>query len=146
MAINFINMNIGKIKINLNTWSSLLFVSNIIHLWGKNESKYLVSWIILCSSSIIYHQTKNKYILIIDKLAIYNVTYNGLICFLKYEIDLIQRILITLTFVHVCILYFIGYLYSKFIYDKIYGQRYHVLMHFIGCVGHHLITYNIKKI
>ena len=110
-------MNIGKIKINLNTLSSLLFVSNIIHLWGKNESKYLISWIILCSSSIIYHQTKNKFILIIDKIAIYNVTYNGLICFLKYEIDLIQRTLITLTFVHVCILYFIGYLYSKFIYS-----------------------------
>ena len=85
-------MNISKI--NINTWSSLLFVSNIIHLWQKNESKYLISWVILCSSSIIYHQTKNKYILVIDKLAIYNVTYNGLICFLKYEIDKIFKIYI----------------------------------------------------
>lgn len=139
-------MNIDKIKININTWSSLLFVSNVIHLWQKNENRYLASWIILCSSSIIYHQTKNKYILVIDKIAIYNVACNGLICYLKYEIELIQRVLIILTFIYVCILYFIGYLYSKFLYDKIYGSKYHVLMHFISCIGHHLITYNIKKI
>lgn len=139
-------MKIDKIKINLNTLSSLLFISNIIHLWQKNESRYLMSWVILCLSSIIYHQTKNKYILIIDKLAIYNVTCNGLICYLKYEIELTQRALIILTFICVNYLYFIGYIYSKFIYDKKHGSRYHVLMHFIGCVGHHLITYNIKKI
>ena len=67
----------NNIQINKNALSSTLFLTNAIHLYSKNDNIYMWSFILLNVTSILYHQTYNKLIKILDKIVVYNIVYQG---------------------------------------------------------------------
>jgi len=68
---------------NLNAYTSLFFLSNIYYLLDASDIIYLSSFIILLITSVIFHSTKLKYIGYIDKIATYNIIFQGGYSFIR---------------------------------------------------------------
>ena len=130
--------------INKNVISSFLFLSNFLHLINKNNY-YCLSFLLLLISSILYHSTKNEYILILDKIFCYNIILTGLFFFLKINKCDINTYIIIILFLSTIYIYVAGYYFSKYIFDKdlIIRENFHVLFHFTASLGHHIIIYSI---
>lgn len=127
------------------TISSTLFVTNIIHLYGKDNDWYFYSFVWLLIMSILYHQTKNKYVSIADKIGIVSVVYHGgTNLFVSYPYDVYTMIVIA-QFCSVFWLYHYGYRRQKYIFDKneTTGDNYHMLLHVISSTAHHIIIHKM---
>ena len=66
-----------NMKINENTITSGIFLSNIYHLYNKNDSMYMYSFVMLFFSSILYHQIYYKIYKNIDEIFVYNIILQG---------------------------------------------------------------------
>ena len=132
------------------TLSSTLFLTNIAHLYNKNDSYYLYSFIGLFVTSILYHQSRNyswfhRVIGYCDKLCVMNIVcYGGSMLFTRPVYDIYTGMVI-LTFTGVNWLYFYGYLTNKYIFDENVdiGNNYHMLLHTLTSIGHQLIISTI---
>ena len=125
----------------LNAYTSLFFLSNIYYLLDMNDIIYLRSFIILLIMSVTFHSTKLKYIGYIDKIATYNIVYQGGVRLLENhsKSNLISMGVI-LCFLSVIYLYVYGYIYNKFCFDKKYKEIYHGILHMQSSIGHLLIV------
>ena len=133
------------VDISFNTYTSLLFVVNVYYLLSLNDNIYSRSFTLLLITSVINHSVKSRYISYVDKIATYNIIYQGGIrLFNNYHKSKILSIIVILSFISVVYLYFVGYIYSKYCFDKKYGRFYHGLLHFQSCFGHLLIMLLIK--
>lgn len=74
-----------------------------------------------------------------DKIVIGLIFLNGLILFLTKKN---KKIFIILTFLFVVFVYIYGYVNNKYVFDENIeiSKKYHLLMHLIGSIGHHLIV------
>lgn len=132
-------------KISLNVYTSLLFISNIFYLLVVNDIIYLISFAALLITSVLFHYTKFEYLLYIDKIATYNIVLQGGIRFLEnYSKSLLISISVLLSFFSVVYLYIYGFMCNKFCFDEKYGELYHGLLHFLSCIGHLFIIALIK--
>lgn len=131
-------------KINKNVISSLFFLSNFLNLINKNNY-YCLSFLLLLISSILYHSTKNNYILIVDKIFCHNIILTGLFFFLKRNKCDINTYMIIILFLCTMYIYFAGYYFSKYIFDKDSNIRenFHVLFHVTASLGHNIIIHSI---
>jgi hypothetical protein len=77
-----------------------------------------------------------------DKIIIGLIFLNGLILFLTKKSKKIYIIFILLTFLFVVFVYIYGYVNNKYVFDENIeiSKKYHLLMHLIGSIGHHLIV------
>ena len=130
--------------ISKNVISSLFFLSNFLHLINKNNY-YCLSFLLLLISSILYHSTKNNYILIVDKFFCYNIILTGLYFFLKRNKCDINTCIIIILFLSTIYIYIGGCYSSKYIFDKdlTIRENFHVLFHLFASLGHHIIIYSI---
>ena len=124
-----------SIKINENTITSSIFLSNIYHLQNKNDSIYMYSFVMLFFSSILYHQTYKPIFKNIDKIFVYNIILQG-----SYRTFITNKYNI-LTSYTMCM--FILTLYTY--YFKILKEnhlRNHSYIHLFSSIGHHMIIAN----
>lgn len=132
--------------ISLNTYTSLFFLSNIYYLLDANDIVYLISFIGLLVTSVIYHSTKLKYMNYIDKIAIFNIVFQGGVRLLEnYSKNILVSMGVILCFLSVIYLYVYGYMYNKYCFDKKYPEFYHVILHFQSSIGHLFIIFLIKN-
>ena len=130
---------------SLNTYTSLFFLTNIYYLLDANDVIYLKSFIMLTLTSVIYHYTKIRYLGYIDKLAVYNIVFQGGIRLLKnYSKNTLITICVIFNFLSVIYLYVYGYMHNKFCFDKEYHEFYHGILHFHSSIGHLLIILLMK--
>ena len=140
-----INIIRNKLHNPLLISSSLVFITNIITAYYKQEFIYSSLFFLLTITSIYFHSKSNIYYNLIDKISIFSVFYYG-----SYQLS--RKIspektplimLIVASFLATIYLYFYGFLVSEYCFhkDKQIGDRYHALLHFIGSIGHHLIIY-----
>ena len=133
-------------SIETNAYSSLLFLTNVIHLQYKDDYVYTIIFSGLTLTSVIYHQTKTKFWYVFDKIATYCIVIKGgHVLFVHNEYN-ISSIITILLFLLVCHIYFYGYLKSLYSFDrnKKISEKYHSLLHLIASIGHHIIIYNTK--
>ena len=131
--------------VSLNTYTSLFFLSNIYYLLDTNDIVYLISFVGLLITSVIFHFTKITYIGYIDKIAAYNIVYQGGVRLLEnYPKNRLISIIVALCFLSVLYLYIYGYMYNKFSFDKKYSEFYHGLLHLQSSIGHLFITLLMK--
>jgi len=126
--------------IKKNVFSSLCFFTNFVHLINKNNY-YCFSFLLLLISSIFYHQTKDEFILIFDKLFTYNIIITGAIfLYMRNKID-IYLILTLILFLFNVYLYIGGYYFSSCSFDKDLdiAENYHAFLHLTASIGHHII-------
>lgn len=126
-------------QIKVNTKSSLIFATNVIHLIGTHDQIYLYSWILLFISSVTYHQTYNRYLQLIDKIFAYNIIFQGGIRFISQEFDT-SNLLCLLCFITVSVLYYIENNYVSNVTIKEYC---HGILHLLSSIGHHIIIHKL---
>ena len=122
-------------QINTNTKSSFIFATNVIHLINAQDLVYLYSWVLLFFSSVIYHQTHNKYLQVIDKFLVYNIILQGGIRLVSQSVD-VYSILCFGCFVVVILLYHIE---NNYCLNRNYQEYYHSFLHLLSSIGHHII-------
>lgn len=138
-------------------YSSYLFATNVLAALYFKQYLYAFLFLILTIASIIHHSSSTKLANIIDKISLYCVIfYGGYIFYNHYkckclglsknELDLdiktiIKYIFIIITFLAVVYLYTFGYMTNDYVFHPEYkmAQMYHVLMHLVSSIGHHII-------
>lgn len=130
-------------NIRSTTLSSLLFTTNVLHLYNKKDKLYFYSFAGLLISSILYHQTRKKVFYYIDKGYIVGVVYLGGKNLLQHVPVNYLSVLVPFNFWTVLFLYYYGYSQNKYCFDKdeTKGNNYHMLIHILSCVSHNIITY-----
>jgi len=129
---------------NINVFSSCLFLLNTLYLCFKNDIVYRNSFFLLTLSSIMAHQTYNKTIVLIDKLFVLNIVFQGGIRYFQfYDRSLIHSLFVLLNFLITIYLYCYGYMQSKFSFDKDISKShfYHAILHLCSSLGHLSIIY-----
>jgi hypothetical protein len=98
---------------------------------------------LLTCSSVTVHYNDNMITNLLDKIVIGFIFVNGLRLFLMTENKSINKsIFIVLTFLFVVFVYIYGYANKKYVFDENdeISKKYHLLMHLLGSIGHHLIV------
>ena len=120
---------------NYNTISCLVIFTNIFHLYlKKNDLYYFLSFVLLFFSSILFHETRNDYIKIVDYLFVFNVIIKGgIVFFYNYKPDFTSLVIIV-TFLFVVLIH---------TYEIIYKPRntvdFHALLHLMGSIGQNFV-------
>ena len=125
------------------TLSSLLFTTNVLHLYKKKDKLYFYSFASLLTASILYHQTRKKVLYYIDRACIVNVIFLGGKNFFQYAPINSLSLSVPFNFCTVFWLYYYGYSHNKFCFDKDEnkGNYYHMFLHLLSSVSHNIITY-----
>jgi hypothetical protein len=110
----------------------------------------LYSFLFFCLfiTSIIFHSTYNRYIQVLDSCMVLLIIIYGLYILVHkiYRVNTYEKYImfttIISTFITTLILFFYGYLYKCFCYDKnpIIQNLYHSLLHIISVFGHFSIV------
>ena len=131
---------------NINVYTSCFFIINTLYLCFKNDLVYRNSFILLTLSSIMAHQTYNKSIILIDKLFVLNIVFQGGIRYVQfYDRSMIHSSFVLLNFLITIYLYCYGYIQSKFSFDKdkTTAHFFHAILHACSSLGHLCIIYLI---
>ena len=129
-------MTLNLSNINLNAKTSFFFLTNMIHLLFKPDDIYFYSWCILFITSIVRHQTKYPFTLIIDKIMVYNVIFQGGMRYLKFFDYDYNDVVVLILFMLVIIIYHIEMNYIKSYNTQI---SMHCIVHLLASIGHHFI-------
>ena len=122
--------------------SSLLFITNTIHLSYKQDILYCYTFACLSLLSILYHLTKNRTVDLLDKLCIAGVVLQGgKHTYLNFAFDGYSIITIT-TYGSAIWIYHYGFITHMYVFDKNeeIGNNYHMLLHLLSSIGHHAIA------
>lgn len=120
---------------NYNTISCLVIFTNIFHLYlKKNDFYYFFSFVLLFFSSILFHETRNDYVKIVDYVFVINVIIKGGIVFFYNYKNNFTSLVIIVTFLFVILIH---------TYEIIYKPRNtvdcHALLHLVGSIGQNCI-------
>ena len=129
-------MTLNLSNINLNAKTSFFFLTNMIHLLFKTDDIYFYSWCMLFMTSIVRHQTKYHFTLIIDKIMVYNVIFQGGMRYLKFFDYDYNDVVVLILFMLVIIIYHIEMNYIKSYNTQI---SMHCIVHLLASIGHHFI-------
>ena len=121
-------------------FSSLVFITNVITCYYKKNFIHSFLFFLLTCSSVTVHCADNIITNTCDKIIIGLIIINGLFLFNKNK-NKNKNIIIILTFLFVVFVYIYGYIKNKYVFDKNknISNKYHLFMHLIGSLGHHLI-------
>ena len=157
-------------NININSLSSLFFITNIIHLYYRRKiGYYLFAFLLLVITSLFYHQLDNEITDVFDKIAVYLVIIIGGFVTYKSKYNF-YSIIVIITFLLTAYLYFFEIKKQGFItivkkdetnkindindnndknnrYQYSLDSKYkHALLHCISSIGHHAIIANMSTI
>ena len=117
-------------------YSSLLFITNALHALYKKHYFYSFSFFSLSISSILFYSFPSIYTNLFDKVFIILVVSCGASLFIHKT--LFQQLVISLSFFFTILFFYFGYFTNSFCYGP-FGNDYHIALHFISSIGHHLI-------
>ena len=134
-------LDLKKEEPNPMFFSSFLFLTNVLIAYNYNYFLYSILFFGLFISSIIVHSNDTPLTNLIDKISIVTVVSYGGYMFISKRPSLIKTIPIVLMFLGVIYIYMYGYYTNSFCFheDKLTSRTYHLLMHLISSVGHHII-------
>jgi hypothetical protein len=128
-------------------YSSLIFLTNIAHNLFYENYVYAAAFMLLTITSLFYHSNTTNLTYIIDKIGIiFVVLYGGYFFYnkclnIQNPIQYVYAIIIVMTFLSTIFLYYYGFQCKHYCFslDDNVAQFYHVMMHCVSSVGHHLI-------
>jgi hypothetical protein len=130
-------------------YSSLIFLTNVSANVVYGNYLYAAVFMILTITSLFHHSKTTNLTYVIDKVAcMIVVLYGGYFfyqkCFdIQKPIQYFYATIIVITFLLTLFLYYYGYQCTHYCFslDDNVAQFYHVLMHMVSSVGHHLIIH-----
>jgi len=119
--------------------SSLIFVSNVGHSIYKKSYAYTSTFSLLVVSSVMWHGTRITLWFWIDQIALYNLVIVSI--FMRRYLSKKYNDINILLFIICLGLYGFEkvFLTNNLVLDTIC----HMLIHFIGCIGQHIILYGL---
>lgn len=122
-------------------WSSLIFTTNMTTAAITGLPLYSFLFACLTITSLVVHTEYNIATCIIDKIAIaLIVIYGGYRMWLKRNSSAALLSLCILTFLFCVLVYVYGFLTDQFCFST-NATSWHILMHFIGSIGHQFIIF-----
>jgi len=130
--------------VNTNTLSSLVYVTNILHLYFRERTGYyFLIFCLLVLSSIVYHQTKNVTLKRLDRIIVYALVITGGIITYYSEWN-VYTMMVVATFLATLFLFYGPFGICDVGLCKIENNEYtHALMHCVSSLGHHAIIANM---
>lgn len=121
--------------------SSLIFLTNAHSAIMTDKCLYSVLFVLLTTSSVINHWNTSPLKQTIDKICVYAVVLYGLYVFMNKKYSIGYQVIILMLFISTVILYNIGKYTCTMCFDPDDNVKYmyHVLMHILASLGHHLI-------
>jgi hypothetical protein len=119
--------------------SSLIFVSNVGHSIYKKSYAYTSSFSLLVVSSVMWHGTRITLWFWIDQIALYNLVIVSI--FMRRYLSKKYNDINIFVFIICLVLY--GFEKVFFRNNLVLDTICHMLIHFIGCIGQHIILYNL---
>lgn len=121
--------------------SSLIFVSNVGHSIYKKSYMYTSTFSLLVVSSVMWHGTRITVWFWIDQIALYNLVIVSI--FMRKYLSKKYNDINILLFIICLGLYAIEKVFfsNNLFLDTIC----HMLIHFIGCIGQHIILYGLDN-
>jgi hypothetical protein len=129
---------------NVLFFTSFIFITNTLTAFYKKYYFYSLLFFCLTITSLQVHSTHIMHANIIDKFVIsFIVLYGGYMLYKKSNKSISLNIFIIITFLACLLLYIYGYFTKNFCFhpDTIVANKYHVLMHIIGSIGHNAIIF-----
>jgi hypothetical protein len=130
-------------------YSSFIFLTNVILNIYFCNYLYAILFINLTIASLFRHSKTTVLTYLFDRASIILVVlYGGYIFYkkiinIKKSIEYFYAFIILITFLSTIFLYHYGYHYNNFCFsiEEDVSQFYHVMMHFLSSIGHHLIAF-----
>lgn len=124
-------------------WSSLLFITNAINAFYNGHKVYSILFALLTITSVINHMDTTPIKQMADKACVYMIVLNGAYIFFQKNYEPIIIGAIIALFISTIILYNIGKITCTMCFhpEDAIKHNYHVLMHFLASLGHHLIIF-----
>jgi len=119
--------------------SSLIFITNVGHSIYKKSYAYTSSFSLLLVSSVMWHGTRITLWFWIDQLALYNLVIVSI--FMRKYLSTFYNDINILLFIICLGLY--GFEKVFLSNNIVLDTMCHMLIHFIGCIGQHIILYNL---
>lgn len=120
---------------NTCVYSSLVFLSNVIAAYLHGEYIYGTAWFILTCSSVAFHSSRGTMFYPVffwtDQVCIFCVFFCGL-CLLIVKPFSFTKIMAVLSFFTVIYMHYLSGI-------TIDTDKWHSILHYIGCIGHHFI-------
>ena len=124
--------------------SSFLFLTNVLTTFYKQYYIYSFLFFMLTLTSLVFHYNPTPITARIDQVFVFLVVaWGGKVLYSKLPANPFKVALIVLTCLVTGYLYTWGFYTQQYCFnaDKCLGDRYHCLLHVIGSVGHHLLTF-----
>ncbi len=119
--------------------SSLIFTTNVVHSIYKKYYLYTSTFSLLVVSSVMWHGTRITLWFWIDQIALYNLVIVSILM-MKYLSNKYNQfnlnVLITCLFLY-------GFEKVFLSNNLILDTMCHMLIHFVGCIGQHIILYGL---
>ncbi len=136
-------------------FSSTFFASNAIINMAMGYSIYAALFLFLTCTSLYHHSHYSEWSCIIDKIALIAVIlYGGYVFWKKtqnkggtsFTVHKKQTALsntVIMLFLMCGLLYYVGFMTDTmcFSQDSCQATEYHMLMHAVASIGHHIITF-----
>jgi hypothetical protein len=136
---------------NILVFSSLVFITNVISGIYNKKYIYALLFLFLIITSIIVHSVNNIYTNCSDKIVIGAIIVYGIYCLFnnfyknKVKQNIIPIIFIIITFLFTGYLYTYGFCIKDYCFHPKtnFSRTYHMLLHFICCIGNHFVIFLI---
>lgn len=121
--------------------SSLIFLTNMHSAVATKNYAYSLLFGLLTVSSVINHWNTTPVKQYVDKICVYAVVLYGLYVFINKKYSIGYQVIILMLFISTVVLYNIGKYTCTMCFDPDDDVKYfyHVLMHILASLGHHLI-------
>jgi hypothetical protein len=126
-----------KSWINPCIYSSFLFLTNVCTTAYFGHFIYSLGFYILFLTSILFHSSYSRIMILLDRIPIIFVMLYGGYLFLQSKKDPLISSAIVLTFLATVYLYFYKIPLTE---NKPLQYKLHSLLHAISSIGHHLIV------
>jgi hypothetical protein len=130
---------------NILMFSSLFFITNAITALLHEYYLYSFLFFNLTATSLVVHYNNNFYTNIFDKISVLSIVlYGGYTLYNKINTyKWLKLFSFIVTFLLCIYLYIYGFIVKEYCFcqEKSVSQKYHVIMHAIGSIGHHFIIY-----
>ena len=119
--------------------SSLIFTTNVVHSIYKKSYLYTSTFSLLVVSSVMWHGTRITIWFWIDQIALYNLVVVSILMMKYLSVKYNQ---FNLSLLIIC-LFLYGFEKAFLSNNLFLDTMCHMLIHFIGCIGQHIILYGL---
>jgi len=119
--------------------SSLVFTTNVVHSIYKKSYVYTSTFSLLVVSSVMWHGTRITLWFWIDQIALYNLVIVSILMMKYLSVEYNK---FNLNVLIIC-LFLYGFEKAFLTNNLILDTMCHMLIHFVGCIGQHIVLYGL---